>query len=128
MAVSAAVTAIAPSNPESLFVNPLTRASALVNPEALDAALRAFSGVPEAPDIMAAVRAADYVAIGVTAHDVNNAMMDFHDASDIAGDHGGSLPSPTTSGQTLVQSGEVDGLGVGSGTAVAASMARVQKK
>jgi hypothetical protein len=75
---------------------------ALVNLEIVNQAVRAFAGVPEAPDISAAVQIADTITLGVTAQDLSNAMLDFHDSGDLGHDQVGSepiaapLPTPTT--------------------------------
>lgn len=69
-------------------------AAALVNADIVSRAVQSFAGVPEAPDITAAVHAADTTTVGVTPQDVSNAMLDFHDASDLAHDQAGSEPLP----------------------------------
>jgi len=68
--------------------------SALVDPEAVDQAVRVFARVPEAPDVTASVHAADAIPIGVTPQDLSSAMLDFHDTSDLAHDPVGSEPLP----------------------------------
>ncbi|MEO8674229.1 MAG: hypothetical protein ABI569_01540, partial [Casimicrobiaceae bacterium] len=96
----------------------------LINPEIVDQAARAFAGVPESPDVVAAARPSDLSAIGVTPSDLSSAMLDFHDSGDLGHDHGGSEPQPvpmptlTTSVHTTSIAGVGMGTGVGTGRGV----------
>jgi Ca2+-binding RTX toxin-like protein len=63
-------------------------AGSLLRPENVAAALRAFDGVPEAPDVPT-THADAASPVGVTAHDISTALMDFHDSGTDMADHGG---------------------------------------
>jgi Ca2+-binding RTX toxin-like protein len=65
----------------------------LLRPETVDAAVVAFSAIAEPPDIVHSTAASSSPVVGVTAEDVANAMLDFHDASDATADHG-TMESP----------------------------------
>jgi Ca2+-binding RTX toxin-like protein len=125
-AASAGVTPTAGIDSSSTVMNPpdipildvLGTSTPLVNAENLDAALRAFSSVPEAPDVTNSASAMAQPAIGVTVHDLSSAMLDFHDSGDFAIDHGGSEPLPPPMA-TLTSQGHETGISVtGGGTNV----------
>src|SRR5205823_12547706 len=93
--------ALDPTESQSMSTDAIGRVSeppdvggTLVDPGTVDQAVRAFATVPEAPDVTAAIHAADASAIGVTPQDLSNAMLDFHDSSDLVHDQAGSEPLP----------------------------------
>ncbi len=98
----------------------------LVNPEIVSRAVRAFAGVPEAPDITAAVQASDAPSsVGVTPQDLSSAMLDFHDSGDLGHDQIGSetLPAPMPALPDLVRTTDIAataagviGVGIGRGS------------
>ena len=96
--------------------------SALVNPEIVSQAMRAFAGVPDAPDITAAVQVTETSkSVGITPQDLSDAMLDFHDSGDVGHDYVGGEPLPsavpmlmtTVHTTDLAPTGAGVGIGVG---------------
>ena len=84
--------------------------STLVTHDSLRAAVDAWSGVAEAPDVVVSHPdgGAGAVSVGLTAHDLASALADFHDAGQDLADLAMDAPTPpsTPSGLELLQTSE----------------------
>jgi Ca2+-binding RTX toxin-like protein len=78
-------------------------ASTVVTHDALHAALDAWDGVAEAPDVMAAHPDADAGAssMGLTANDLASALADFHDDGQDLAEHALTAPTPASMPSSL---------------------------
>jgi hypothetical protein len=97
-----------------------TVGSTLVTADSIHAGLMSWPGVQEAPDISSMVSAASAASVGLTPHDVTNALLDFHDAGHDMADQAALTPMPAPAPNVIdvLQTGEVSSAATQAGAGV----------